>query len=49
MQKDIDMVSLSTRGLSDELSVIKRNQADFGSKMFSGAGVEAEDHGRVAR
>lgn len=38
MQKDIEAVSLYTRGLSDELSVIKKNQADFGSKLFSSAG-----------
>lgn len=38
MQRDIEEVSMSARGLSDELSVIKKNQADLGSRMFSSAG-----------
>ena len=38
MQNELEAVSLNTKGLPDELSVIKRNQADLGSKMFSSAG-----------
>ena len=37
IQTSLDVVSLNTKGLTDELSIIKRNQADLGSKMFSSA------------
>lgn len=38
MQAVIEAVTLNTKGLGEDLTVIKRNQADIGSKMFSSAG-----------
>ncbi len=38
LQADIEAVTQNTKGLGEDLAVVKRNQADIGSKMFSSAG-----------